>query len=166
MSRPVLSIGTLAKRSGVAASALRFYEAQGLIRGTRSVGNQRVYPGEVLRRVGFIRVAQSVGLSLGDIAAALASLPEERTPTAADWSRLSASWRPLIQARIDTLGRLRDQLDACIGCGCLSLAKCKLYNPNDAAAQLGSGPRFLLGDDSADLSRPSRELRKSGRAGR
>lgn len=91
MSRPVLSIGTLAKRSGVAASALRFYEAQGLILGARSAGNQRVYPAEMLRRVGFIRVAQSIGLSLGDIAAALASLPEGRTPTAADWSRLSAS---------------------------------------------------------------------------
>ena len=146
-----LAIGSLARRAGVPASTLRFYEDQGLIRGSRSAGNQRRYPKETLRRVAFIRIAQSVGLSLDEIRQALATLPEQRTPTVADWARLSRAWQPLIQARIDAMTRLRDQLDACIGCGCLSLKACKLYNPQDAAARLGAGPRYLLGHRPADL---------------
>ena len=146
-----VAIGALAQRAGVTASALRFYEAQGLIRGSRSAGNQRRYPKETLRRVAFIRIAQSVGLSLDEIRAALATLPEQRTPTRADWARLSRAWKPLLQARIASLTALRDQLDSCIGCGCLSLKTCKLYNPADAAARLGSGPRYLLGDRPSDL---------------
>lgn len=149
-----ISIGALAKRAGVAASALRFYEDKGLIRGTRSAGNQRCYPKETLRRVAFIRIAQSVGLRLDDIQAALATLPEQRTPTPADWAQLSRHWRPLIEARIASLAALRDQLDDCIGCGCLSLKSCKLYNPSDMAAQWGQGPRFLLGDRPG-VARPS-----------
>lgn len=146
-----IPIGLLAQRAGVPASALRYYEDQGLIRGSRSAGNQRRYPKDVLRRVAFIRIAQSVGLSLEQVRDALATLPEQRTPTAADWARLSRQWQPLIQARIDALTRLRDQLGACIGCGCLSLKTCRLYNPDDAAARLGTGPRYLLGNRPADL---------------
>ncbi len=110
----------------MAASALRFYEAEGLIRGGRSAGNQRRYPRETLRRVAFIRIAQGVGLSLEEIRAALATLPEQRTPTPSDLARLSRAWKPLIEARIASLTALRDQLDSCIGCGCLSLKSCKL----------------------------------------
>ena len=141
-----IAIGELARRSGVAASALRFYEEQGLIASQRSASGRRHYARADLRRVAFIGAAQNVGLSLSEIQAALASLPEGRTPTVADWARLSRSWRPLLDARIAALTRLRDQLDACIGCGCLSLKTCALYNPEDAAAALGSGPRYLLGD--------------------
>ncbi len=141
-----LTIGALAQRAGVATSAVRFYEAQGLLRGSRTEGNQRRYAKETLRRVAFIRIAQGVGLSLDEVRAALATLPEQRTPTPADWARLSRAWKPLIEARITALAALRDQLDSCIGCGCLSLKTCKLYNPADSAARLGSGPRYLLGD--------------------
>jgi len=151
-SDTTIAIGALALRAGVAASTLRYYEAEGLIRGQRSGGNQRRYPKETLRRVAFIRIAQGVGLSLADIRAALASLPAQRTPTPADWARLSRAWRPLIEDRIARLTALRDQLDDCIGCGCLSLKSCKLYNPADTASRLGSGPRFLLGDRPADLA--------------
>ncbi len=146
-----LSIGAVAQRAGVAASALRFYEDQGLISGGRSAGNQRRYAKETLRRVAFIRIAQGVGLSLPEIRAALATLPEQRTPTPADWARLSRAWKPMIEARIAALAALRDQLDSCIGCGCLSLKRCKLYNPDDQARKLGTGPRFLLGDRPSDL---------------
>jgi len=151
MSDPI-SISALALRAGVKASALRFYEDEGLIQSRRSAGGQRQYAKEVLRRVAFIRAAQSVGLSLGEIRKALAGLPEQRTPTQADWTRLSRSWQPLLQARIDALTQLRDQLDACIGCGCLSLKKCKLYNPQDGAQKLGAGPRYLLGNKASDLA--------------
>lgn len=144
-----IAIGELARRSGVPASALRFYEERGLIAGGRSASGRRQYPRHVLRRVGFIRAAQNVGLALDEIAAALASLPEGRTPTKADWQRLSAGWTPLLDARIAALTRLRDQLGACIGCGCLSLKACKLYNPQDRAAGKGSGARYLVGDEPA-----------------
>jgi MerR family redox-sensitive transcriptional activator SoxR len=147
----LMAIGALAKRSGVKASTLRFYEDEGLIHSCRSAGQQRQYPKQVLRRVAFIRVAQGVGLSLADIRAALASLPDQRTPTQADWARLSRSWRSLLQARIDALSARRDQLDACIGCGCLSMKTCKLYNPGDGASTLGAGPRYLLGNRPSDL---------------
>ena len=139
-----LPIGDFARRAGLAASALRYYEAQGLLAGARSDGGRRRYPRSALRRVAFIRVAQQVGLSLDEIRAALATLPDGRTPTPADWATLSARWRPALDARIAGLVRLRDQLDACIGCGCLSLKKCALYNPGDAAAAQGPGARFLL----------------------
>ena len=141
-----LTIGELARRSGVAASAIRHYEAIGLMASTRSEGNQRRYPRGTLRRVAFIRAAQAVGLSLDEIRAALDTLPGSRTPTAADWHRLALSWKPVLDARIQALVDLRDRLDSCIGCGCLSLKACALYNPGDKAARLGSGPRYLLGD--------------------
>lgn len=146
MAENLITIGALARRAGVAASTLRFYETQGLLGSTRTGGGQRQYPRSTLRRVAFVRVAQSVGLNLQQIAAALATLPDGRTPTRADWQRLSRAWAPLLDERIATLQRLRDQLGTCIGCGCLSLQRCKLYNPNDAAAARGAGPRYLLGD--------------------
>jgi MerR family redox-sensitive transcriptional activator SoxR len=139
-----LTIGALSERSGVAASALRFYEAEGLIHATRSEGGQRRYTRDTLRRVSFIRVAQQVGLRLDEIRVALASLPESRTPTARDWERLSTSWRPRLDAQIALLERLRDRLGGCIGCGCLSLKFCKLLNPDDQAGQRGPGPRHIL----------------------
>lgn len=140
-----LPIGAFARRAGVAASALRFYEAQGLLPGGRSPSGRRRYPRAALRRVAFIRVAQSVGLSLEQVRAALDSLPDGRTPSVADWARLSSRWRPALDERIAELVRLREQLDACIGCGCLSLKKCALYNPGDRAGADGPGARFLPG---------------------
>jgi MerR family transcriptional regulator, redox-sensitive transcriptional activator SoxR len=134
-------------RAGVAHSTLRFYEAEGLIHAERTAGNQRRYARSTLRRIAFIRVAQRVGLTLEEIRDALATLPESRTPTHDDWSRLSATWRPRLDERIATLERLRDQLGSCIGCGCLSLDVCGLFNPGDVAAARGTGPRYLLGDE-------------------
>jgi MerR family redox-sensitive transcriptional activator SoxR len=139
-----LTIGEVADRAGVATSALRFYEREGLISAVRTSGGQRRYHRDVLRRVAFVRAAQRLGLSLDEIRTALASLPESRTPTARDWERLSRSWRPMLDARIAELERLRDRLDSCIGCGCLSLRACWLSNPDDRAAALGPGPRWLL----------------------
>lgn len=136
----------MSERSGVTPSALRFYEAEGLIHSTRSPGGQRRYVRDTLRRVSFVRVAQQVGLSLEEIHAALASLPENRTPTAKDWERLSSSWRPRIDHQIAMLERLRDRLHGCIGCGCLSLGFCRLLNPDDRAARRGPGPRYILDD--------------------
>ena len=147
----LITIGELARRSGVAASALRFYEDKGLISSVRETGARRRYRRDVLRRVAFIRVAQTVGLSLDEVAHALATLPEARTPGKQDWEKLSRSWQPLLQQRIDALTALRDQLTSCIGCGCLSLQKCRLYNPGDLAAALGDGPRYLLGNISAEV---------------
>jgi MerR family redox-sensitive transcriptional activator SoxR len=146
-----ISIGEVARRSGVASSALRFYEERGLIGSQRSASGQRRYAPDVLRRVAFVRVAQRVGLSLDEISAALRDLPDGRTPTRRDWQRLSRRWGPRLDAQIETLTRLRNQLSDCIGCGCLSLKSCALHNPADAAAALGAGPRFLLGDDPSDL---------------
>jgi len=143
----LLTIGALSARSGIAPSALRFYEAQGLIRSTRSSGGQRRYTRDTLRRVSFVRVAQQVGLSLEEIRAALDSLPDGRTPTELDWGMLAATWRPRIEAKIRMLERLRDRLDGCIACGCLSLRSCRLLNPGDCAGDRGPGPRRLLEDD-------------------
>jgi MerR family redox-sensitive transcriptional activator SoxR len=144
--KPVtLTIGELSARSGVAPSALRFYEERGLIHSTRTSGNQRRYERSELRRVSFIRIAQQVGVSLERIGDALKELPEGRTPTKADWTRLSARWRSELDDRIALMERLRDTLDGCIGCGCLSLQSCRLYNPGDELAAQGSGPRKLLG---------------------
>lgn len=140
----MLTIGEVADRAGVAASALRYYERESLIESERSEGGQRRYPRDVLRRVAFVRAAQRVGLSLDEIRDSLATLPDNRTPTARDWERLSKSWRPLLNRRIEELERLRDRLDSCIGCGCLSLKTCALSNPDDIAAEEGPGPRWLL----------------------
>lgn len=142
-----LSIGEVAERAGVAASALRFYERERLIESTRTEGGQRRYERDVLRRVAFVRAAQRVGLTLDEIRESLQSLPDARTPTAADWARLSRSWRPLLNRRIEELERLRDRLDSCIGCGCLSLKACQLSNPDDIAAADGAGARWLLPED-------------------
>jgi MerR family redox-sensitive transcriptional activator SoxR len=142
-----LTIGALAERTGVATSALRFYEAEGLIHATRSEGGQRRYTRDTIRRVSFIRVAKEVGLTLDDIRSALASLPDDRTPTKRDWERLSAGWRPRIEHQIAVLERLRDRLTGCIGCGCLSLNACRLLNPGDEAAARGPGPRYVFDDD-------------------
>jgi MerR family transcriptional regulator, redox-sensitive transcriptional activator SoxR len=150
-SHDQLTIGQLATRAGVAASALRFYEEQGLLTPVaRSSGGRRLYHRDALRRVAFIRTAQRVGLSLDEIKAALDTLPGGRTPTADDWTALSARWRPRLDEQIRLLESLRDDLDACIGCGCLSLERCALYNPGDAAGRLGHGPRYLKGNRPAD----------------
>jgi MerR family redox-sensitive transcriptional activator SoxR len=141
-----LTIGALSERTGVATSALRFYEAEGLIHATRSPGGQRRYTRDMLRRVSFIRVAQQVGLTLEEIREALASLPDNRTPNEKDWERLSSSWRPRIDQQIAMLERLRERLHRCIGCGCLSLRVCRLVNADDQAAQRGPGPRYVLDD--------------------
>ncbi len=137
-----LGIGEVAARSGLAVSALHFYESKGLIRAARSAGNQRRYPRSILRRVAFIRIAQRVGIPLAAIADALQALPAERTPTVADWRRLSRGWKDELDARILALTQLRDQLDGCIGCGCLSLKACPLRNAQDALSQEGPGPHF------------------------
>jgi MerR family redox-sensitive transcriptional activator SoxR len=138
-----LSVGEVARRSGVAVSTLHFYEAKGLIQSRRNAGNQRRYPREVLRRVAVIKVAQSTGIPLAEIRTALAALPAGRAPTAEDWQRLSAQWRAALEARIARLIRLRDHLSDCIGCGCLSIQACPLRNPLDALAAEGPGPRLL-----------------------
>ncbi len=141
-----LTIGEVASRSGVATSALRFYETKGLIASERTDGNQRRYPRATLRRVALIRAGQEVGLSLTELAEALETLPHDKTPTKADWERLSRSWRTRLDAQIGELMALRDELTDCIGCGCLSLKSCAILNPGDAASGLGTGPRYLLGD--------------------
>jgi MerR family redox-sensitive transcriptional activator SoxR len=138
-----LSVGEVAKRSGVAVSALHFYEAEGLIHSSRTAGNQRRYPRDVLRRISFIRTAQRVGVPLAEIADTLQSLPNGRTPTRDDWTRLSLAWRARLDERIRMLERLRDNLDDCIGCGCLSLERCRLRNPADTLAAQGPGAVWL-----------------------
>lgn len=143
----VLSIGELAARSGVAVSALRYYEQVGLLTSTRTAGGQRRYARSALRRIAVVQAAQRVGLTLAEVRAAMADLPADRAPTAREWARLSRSWRPRLDARIAELERVRDDLDGCIGCGCLSLQRCRLYNPQDVAAEAGAGARWLLGDE-------------------
>jgi MerR family redox-sensitive transcriptional activator SoxR len=140
-----LTIGDLAERSGIATSAIRYYEERGLVRSRRTAGNQRRYERAMLRRLAFIRTAQRVGLTLEEIEQALATLPSNRTPTKADWSRLSRAWRPRLDSQIAQLERLRDTLDSCIGCGCLSLRRCRLSNPDDIAATRGPGAVLLEG---------------------
>ena len=141
--RNSLSIGELAERSGLAHSALRFYEQHGLLSPERNAANQRRYPRSELRRIAFIRSAQRVGLTLGEIRTALASLPSGRTPTRADWRQLSESWRPRLNEQIRRLEELRDRLDTCIGCGCLSLSTCALSNPEDRAHVDGPGAVYM-----------------------
>lgn len=145
IGRP-LSVGEVAQRAGVAVSALHFYEARGLIHSVRNDGNQRRYAREVLRRVAVIKVAQRIGISLEEIGAALTSLPEGRTPNARDWARLSKGWQKELDARIAHLQALRNQLDDCIGCGCLSLGTCKLRNPLDTLSEEGPGPRRIVAE--------------------
>jgi MerR family transcriptional regulator, redox-sensitive transcriptional activator SoxR len=140
---PTLSVGEVARRSGVSVSTLHFYEAKVLISSRRTQGNQRRYTRDVLRRVAFIRVSQRVGIQLADIKAALATLPGSAAPTRADWARLSAAWRADLDERMEQLKKLRDTLDDCIGCGCLSIDRCRLRNPCDEMAAQGPGPRRL-----------------------
>jgi len=146
----MLTVGELAARGGVAVSALHYYESRGLIRAERSAGNQRRYPRATLRRVAFIRAAQQLGIGLAEISAALQQLPQQRTPNKADWARLSSGWRAQLDARIAALQALRDRLDGCIGCGCLSLRACALYNPDDQCALAGSGAQRLPPADAPD----------------
>jgi MerR family transcriptional regulator, redox-sensitive transcriptional activator SoxR len=138
-----MSVGEVAARSGVAVSTLHFYEAEGLIKSWRNSGNQRRYAREVLRRVAVIKVAQRTGITLAEIREALSTLPENLTPTGEDWKELSTRWRAHLNERIDRLTRLRDQLDGCIGCGCLSIDSCPLRNPWDRLAARGPGPQLL-----------------------
>ena len=142
----LLAIGEVARRSGVASSALRFYEERGLIRSERAGSGHRRYARPVLRRIAFIVFAQRIGLTLDEIGAELAKLPPDRAPNRRDWSRLSSSWTSRIDERIAELERLKVGLTGCIGCGCLSLDRCKLANPDDRAGRLGSGPRYRVGD--------------------
>jgi MerR family redox-sensitive transcriptional activator SoxR len=146
MGMEALSIGEVAKRSGVAASALRFYEERGLIASERAHSGHRRFARPVLRRIAFIVFAQRVGLSLDEIGTELAKLPPDRAPTRSDWARLSSRWSSRIDERIAELQRLKAGLTDCIGCGCLSLDRCKLANPDDRAERLGAGPRYWLGD--------------------
>ncbi|SON56549.1 Redox-sensitive transcriptional activator SoxR [Hartmannibacter diazotrophicus] len=148
----LLSVGEVVRRSGLPVSTLHYYEAEGLIGALRSAGNQRRYPRGVLRRLAVIRVALQTGIPIRRIKEALAPLPRDRAPSAEDWKHMSALWRDDLQARIDQLTRLRDQLDGCIGCGCLSLAECPLRNPDDILAAKGPGARLLMaeGERAAD----------------
>lgn len=141
-----LSVGDIAQRAGVAVSALRFYEQKGLIHSDRSAGNQRRYARSVLRRIAIIRVAQRSGVTLDEIATAFSALPQHRAPNADDWARMSAQWADALTQRIHQLQRLRDQLDQCIGCGCLSLESCPLRNPEDALSAKGPGAHLLEND--------------------
>ncbi|MBW8825769.1 MAG: redox-sensitive transcriptional activator SoxR [Acidobacteria bacterium] len=143
-----LTIGEVARRTGVATSALRFYEDKGLITSERADTGHRRYRRDTIRRVSFILTAQRIGLTLDQIARALEQLPSRRTPSRRDWTTVAANWRPLLDERINALTQLRDRLDGCIGCGCLSLDTCALHNPDDTAATNGPGPRYLLGDST------------------
>ena len=142
-----LTIGQIADRTGLAVSAIRFYEDQGLVRPDRNAGGQRRYERADIRRLSFVMIAQRLGFSLAEIRAEFAALPEGRTPTKADWSRISSHFGKELDARIEGLTALRNRLDKCIGCGCLSLRQCHLYNRKDTAARKGQGPRYLLGDE-------------------
>lgn len=143
MSDANWTVGRVAKRCGVKVSTLHFYEQKGLIQSWRNAGNQRRYKPDVLRRISVIKAAQKMGISLQDIRQALATLPDNRTPTAKDWARLSSHWRDDLNARIAYLERLRDSLTGCIGCGCLSMKNCPIYNENDHLGQRGEGPILL-----------------------
>ncbi|HVM34471.1 MAG TPA: redox-sensitive transcriptional activator SoxR [Actinomycetota bacterium] len=143
MSNEFLSVGEVAERSGFAPSAIRYYEREGLVPAERSAGGQRRFNRSVLRRLAFISAARHVGLSLDEIRAALESLPRSRTPTGTDWTRISKRWRQRLDGEIDALIALRDGLDSCIGCGCLSLKRCAISNPRDVAARYGPGAAYL-----------------------
>ncbi|MFT3811111.1 MAG: redox-sensitive transcriptional activator SoxR [Micropepsaceae bacterium] len=142
----LLTIGQLSQRTGLSVSAIRFYEEKGLVSPARNAGGQRRFPRSDIRRLSFVVIAQMLGLSIGDIEAQLRTLPQGRTPTRQDWADISRRVRTAIDDRIAALTRMRDRLDGCIGCGCLSLKTCALYNPEDRAAKAGSGPRYVLGE--------------------
>jgi MerR family redox-sensitive transcriptional activator SoxR len=148
---PLLSIGDLARRTGLTVSAIRFYEQRGLVTAIRTTGNQRRFARSDIRRLSFALIAQQLGLSLGQIETELATLPAGRTPTREDWQAVSRRIRGVLDQKIALLSQTRDKLDGCIGCGCLSLDRCALYNPDDRAAKAGAGPRFLLGDRAEDF---------------
>lgn len=141
------SVGRVAKRCGINVSTLHFYEQKGLIKSWRNQGNQRRYRADVLRRISVIKAAQKLGVTLEEIKAALAQLPDSRTPTIEDWEKLSTHWHQMLNKRIVRLEKLRDSLGSCIGCGCLSISKCPLYNPDDKVAKSGSGPVLLYSDE-------------------
>lgn len=147
MMKRGLSIGDLAIRTGLSVSAIRFYERKGLITPDRNAGNQRRYEGSDIRRLSFILIAQQIGLSIEQIKTVMADLPEGRTPTKADWTKISRQFRRTLDERIALMQRMRDNLDGCIGCGCLSLKACSLYNPDDKAYRLGVGPRYIISDE-------------------
>lgn len=148
----LLTIGELARRTGLSVSAIRFYEARGLVSAIRTGGNQRRFMRSDIRRLSFALIAQRCGLTLGEIEAEMAMLPHGRAPNKADWQSISERLRATLDERIVMLERTRDRLDGCIGCGCLSLETCALYNPGDRAARAGPGPRYLLGDRAADFA--------------
>lgn len=149
-----MPIGQVANRTGVAVSAIRFYADKQLIPSIRGTGGQRLFHRSVIRRISFILISQQMGYSLGQIEEALASLPEGRTPNKADWDKLGRKFGRDIDAQIEKLQNLKDSLSSCIGCGCLSLNKCQLYNPDDNIKHRGAGPRYLMGDSSDDIQRP------------
>lgn len=144
-----LAIGDLATRTGLSVSAIRFYETKGLVKPDRNRGGQRRYQRADIRRLSFVLIAQQMGLTIEEIARTLSTLPDGRAPTQKDWTRISKQMRSTLDARIAMMQRLRDRLDGCIGCGCLSLRKCALYNPDDKARRLGTGPRYVLGETDA-----------------
>ena len=146
MADSMVTIGVIAKRTGLSVSAIRFYETSGLLTATRGPGGRRMFPRSAIRRVSFILISQQLGYTLDDIRQLLTTLPAQRTPTKADWEKLSRRFSVDIDARIERLTHLKQSLSGCIGCGCLSLKSCGLYNPQDRAGGLGSGPRYLLGD--------------------
>ena len=149
-AQDLLPIGALARRTGLSVSAVRFYDDKGLVPSVRSPGGTRLFPRAAIRRLSFILIAQDLGLTLTEIAAELARLPEGRTPTAKDWAAIAARFQTNLDRRIEALQRTKDRLSGCIGCGCLSLKACALYNPEDRAARRGAGPRYALGGDDPD----------------
>jgi len=151
-SPSAMSIGELARRTGLSVSAIRFYEARGLVKATRGAGNQRRFMRADIRRLSFALIAQQLGLSLSEIEAELSTLSHDHAPTLAEWRAIGARMRGALAAKIAMLQRTHELLDGCIGCGCLSLDRCALYNPNDRAARAGPGPRFLLGDKASDFA--------------
>ena len=149
----MLPIGYIANRTGLAVSAIRFYEEKGLIRSVRAASGQRRFARADIRRLSFVKIAQSMGFTLPQIRDTLDELPNGRTPTARDWAAISKRFRGALDQKITALEKMRDELDGCIGCGCLSLEKCRLYNPSDGAAKMGAGPRYLLGNSSDDVTK-------------
>lgn len=151
----ILSIGDIAERTGLSVSAIRYYETQGLVTPERNTGGQRRFLRSDIRRLSFVMVAQQFDFSIEQIREQLNALPANRNPTKKDWGRISQKFRNHLDAKIETLTKLRDNLDGCIGCGCLSLEKCKLYNPQDRAKERGTGPRFLMGDTPPSIQEKS-----------
>jgi MerR family redox-sensitive transcriptional activator SoxR len=146
MLEKTISIGLLASRTGIAVSAIRYYEAQGLVSPERNAGGQRRFLRSDIRRLSFVQIAQQFGFTIGQIREQFEALPNGRTPTKDDWTKISGSFREELDQKIETLTNLREKLDSCIGCGCLSLTNCALYNPDDRAGKKGAGPRYLMGD--------------------